>query len=73
MTNPVVQKYFEKKRMVYRRQADRVMAEARVRYLEQQFRGTIRLLEPLKWESLEIQLGDAYKELMILRKVKVKP
>jgi hypothetical protein len=73
MSNPAVQKYFEKKRLVYRRQVDRVMAEARVRYLEQQFRGTVRLLEPLKWESLEMQLGDAYKELMKLRKVKMKP
>ena len=72
MTHPAVHKYFEKKRAVYRRQVDRVMAEVRVRYLEQQFRGTIRLLEPLKWESLEIQLGDAYKELMKLSKVKVK-
>jgi len=48
MTDPAVQKYFEKKRLVYRRQVDRVMAEARVRYLEQQFRGTIRLLEIMK-------------------------
>lgn len=70
MTDPKVLEYFDKKRLVFRRQNNRVLVEFRIYFLEEQFRSTNRLLEPIKWETIEIQLGEAYKELMALRRVK---
>jgi len=68
---PMVASYFEKKQAVIRRCADRATIEARVRYLEGQFRATNPFLEKFRRATLETQLGEAYATLMKLRRVKV--
>ena len=72
MTDKAVLKYYEKKRLVIRRCNDRVMAEQRVRFLEYKFKTTIWYLERLEKETIEAQLGEAYMELMNLKRVKVR-
>jgi len=72
LTKETILPYYEKRCLVIRRQGDRVIAEARVRYLENEFRACSWFLERFRKETLQAQLGEAYKELMNLSKVKIK-
>ena len=59
MPDSKIASYYQKKYRVFQRRNERALAEQRVLFLESRFRATTRLLEPLKWEAIEAQLGDA--------------